>query len=94
MSEALSVTVPKPENKKSPLMINAQDDVAVRTHYLKPVYGFSPEKAERAILRLHLLTQKLHQKKSVPDEMGERAARLHELIHFCEISGLSMHGWF
>lgn len=92
LSSVLSLPERPPEEFKQPLLVNPHDDITIRTHHLKSLHGFDPEKTEEDMIRRMKINTLLHFPRPTSSVARERAARLQELIHFCATDGLSQSG--
>jgi len=72
--------------------MNPHDNITARTHHLKPMHGFDPEKTEEEMLKKVKIGTQLHFPRPTSSVARERAARLQELIHLCATDGLSQSG--
>lgn len=74
--------------------MNPHDDITQRTHHLKQLHGFDPEKTELEMLKKLKISTLLHFPRPTSSVARERAARLQELVHFCASDGLAQSGMF
>ncbi|WAR08114.1 SPG17-like protein [Mya arenaria] len=88
LSSVLSLPERPPEEFKQPLLVNPHDDITQRTHHLKAMYGFDPEKVEEDMLKKLKVSTMLQLPRPTSSVARERAARLQELVHFCATDGL------
>ncbi|KAL3882261.1 hypothetical protein ACJMK2_028623 [Sinanodonta woodiana] len=79
-----------PDAPKQPQLMNFHDDITLRTHHLKPVYGFNPEDVEKKMLEKLPFKRILEFPHPTSAVAKQRKARLQELIHFCATDGLSV----
>ncbi|KAL4233858.1 Sperm-associated antigen 17 [Mactra antiquata] len=87
LSSVLTLPERPPEEFKQPLLMNPHDDITQRTHHLKPLHGFDPEKTEINMLDKLKLNTLLYLPRPTSSVARERAARLQELVHFCASDG-------
>ena len=92
LSEVLTMPERPPEELKQPLLMNCHDNISQRTHHLKTIHNFDPEKTEEEMLKQLKINSVLHLPRPTSSVARERAARLQELIHFCAGDGMSQSG--
>lgn len=81
-----------PPKPSPPLLMNYHDNITVKTHPLKEIYNLCPADIEKDMLRKVPFFAETRIPRPGSSVARERAARLHELIHFCATGGLSQAG--
>ncbi|KAH3826467.1 hypothetical protein DPMN_128373 [Dreissena polymorpha] len=89
LSAVLTLPERPPEEFKQPLLVNPHDDITQRTHHLKQIYGFDPERKEEDMLKRLKISTVLQFPRPTSSVARERASRLQELIHFCATEGMA-----
>ncbi len=80
------------DNLKQPKLIYHHDSMTRRLDHLQPIDGFDPHKAELQML-MKLPISDVYNWSGLSSRLSkERAARLHELVHFCATGGLTQAG--
>ncbi len=83
VNESTCTSDPAKSTSAKPHFYHYGDNLARRLHHLKPINGFNPMEAELAMMDYIPVAKLREFPRPTADISKERAARLHELLHFC-----------